>query len=97
MIELAIAGDAAFTKQVAVTLASLSRTTSEECRVFVLHDGFSVELRDRLAASTTDSVRLDWRRAPTAETRARCSRVDGRKQPCTGCASRSFSPQTSSA
>jgi lipopolysaccharide biosynthesis glycosyltransferase len=68
VIELAIAGDAAFTKQVAATLAGISSTTSEECRVFVLHDGYSDELRDRIAAGTTDAVRIDWRYAPSAAT-----------------------------
>jgi lipopolysaccharide biosynthesis glycosyltransferase len=70
VIDLAIAGDAAFTKQVAVTLASISATTSEECRVFVLHDGYSDEVRDRIASSTTDAVQIEWRYAPSADTRA---------------------------
>ena len=70
MIELAIAGDAAFTKQVATTLASLSVTMSEECRVFVLHDGYSDEVRDRIAAGTTDAVQIEWLYAPSAGTGA---------------------------
>ena len=70
MIDLAIAGDAAFTKQVAVTLASISATTSEECRVFVLHDGYSDEIRDRIASGTTDAVQLEWLYAPSFGTGA---------------------------
>jgi lipopolysaccharide biosynthesis glycosyltransferase len=70
VIELAIAGDAAFTKQVAVTIASLSATTSEECRVFVLHDGYSEEVRDRIGAGTTDAVQIEWLYAPSAGTGA---------------------------
>jgi lipopolysaccharide biosynthesis glycosyltransferase len=70
VIELAIAGDAAFTKQVAVTLASISATTSEACRVFVLHDGYSDEVRDRIASGTTDAVQIEWLYAPSDGTRA---------------------------
>jgi lipopolysaccharide biosynthesis glycosyltransferase len=70
VIDLAIAGDAAFTKQVAVTLASLSMTATEECRVFVLHDGYPDDVRARLEAGVTDAVRIEWRYAPSTDTQA---------------------------
>ena len=70
MIELAIAGDAAFKMQVATTIASLAATMSEECRVFVLHDGYSDVDRRRIAAGTTDALRIEWLYAPSPATRA---------------------------
>jgi lipopolysaccharide biosynthesis glycosyltransferase len=38
--------------------------------VFVLHDGYSDELRDRIASGTTDSVQIEWLYAPSGGTRA---------------------------
>ncbi len=70
MIELALAGDAAFKMQVAATLASLASTMSEECRVFVLHDGYSAEDRRRITAGATDAVQIEWLYAPSPDTRA---------------------------
>jgi lipopolysaccharide biosynthesis glycosyltransferase len=56
-----LAADTNFCKQLAVTIASLSRTTCGRLHsVFVLHDGYTSSLRARIEASACPDLEVRW-------------------------------------
>ncbi len=59
-IEIVMATDEAFVRQLAVAVASISANCSEACRVRVLHEGVSPTARERVHASRRDHVEVDW-------------------------------------
>ena len=58
--------DQAYVRQLAVAVASIARTTDDPCRVHVLHDGLPPADRDRVHASLSDLVDIEWIDADTA-------------------------------
>jgi lipopolysaccharide biosynthesis glycosyltransferase len=59
-IEIVMAVDESYLRQLAVAVASLAANTDDACRIHVLHDGVSHAARDRLSHSVRDSVELQW-------------------------------------
>lgn len=59
-IEIVMATDEAYVRQLAVALASISANCPEPCRVRVLHDGVSAAARDRVHGTTHDHVDVEW-------------------------------------
>jgi lipopolysaccharide biosynthesis glycosyltransferase len=59
-IEIVMATDEAFVRQLAVAVASISANCAEACRVRVLHDGVSPTARARVEASRRDHVDVEW-------------------------------------
>jgi lipopolysaccharide biosynthesis glycosyltransferase len=60
-INVVLAADTAFRKQLAVTIAGISHFGSETAhRIFVLHDGYGSELRQQVARSAGPRVTLEW-------------------------------------
>jgi lipopolysaccharide biosynthesis glycosyltransferase len=61
-----MAADQAYARQLAVALASISRTAERPCRVHVLHDGLLPAVRDRVEVSLSDLVQIQWLDADAA-------------------------------
>lgn len=60
-INVVLAADGGFRKQLAVTIAGISHFGNDvEHRVFVLHDGYGLELRRQVAQSAGPRMTLEW-------------------------------------
>jgi lipopolysaccharide biosynthesis glycosyltransferase len=59
-IEIVMAVDANYVRQLGVALASISVNTGAPCRVHVLHDGVSADDRERVERSLRDGIQLEW-------------------------------------
>ena len=60
-VNLVVAADAAFCKQLAVTISGVSRfADGVPHRIFVFHDGYGPELRARVEESAGSHVDLEW-------------------------------------
>jgi lipopolysaccharide biosynthesis glycosyltransferase len=59
-IEIVMAVDARYVRQLAVALASMTANCDEPCRVHVLHEDLPLEVRDRVQSSLPDRVRVEW-------------------------------------
>jgi lipopolysaccharide biosynthesis glycosyltransferase len=59
-VVLAVAADSTFAKQLAVTIASVSRTASRRHQIFVFHDGYGSPLIERVSESAGEAVDLCW-------------------------------------
>ncbi len=59
-IAVVVAADANFAMQLAAVIAGLSSTTARELDLFVIHDGYDLELRERVGAAARDAVTLHW-------------------------------------
>jgi lipopolysaccharide biosynthesis glycosyltransferase len=66
-INVVVAADGAFCRQLAVTISGISRFAGGVAhRVFVFHDGYEAELRRRVERSATDGVDIKWVEATSA-------------------------------
>jgi lipopolysaccharide biosynthesis glycosyltransferase len=72
-IEIAMAVDAKYVRQLAVALVSISEQVDDPCRVHVLHDGVSLADRERMQGKVSDRIDVAWIDARPA--------VDGRRLP----------------
>jgi len=59
-IVVVLAADSMFTKQLAVAIASISKSVTREHQVFVLHDGYEPALIDQLSGIASEGVSLRW-------------------------------------
>jgi lipopolysaccharide biosynthesis glycosyltransferase len=59
-IEIVMAVDPEYVRQLAVALASISANGDDPCRVHVLHDDVSLTDRDRVQRSLSDRVEVVW-------------------------------------
>jgi len=55
-----MAADGNYVRQLAVVLHSLTRAVESPCRVHVVQDGITAADRDRVRASVSDDVQLEW-------------------------------------
>src|SRR5438874_2281209 len=59
-IEIVMAVDAAYVRQLAVALVSISEQGDDRCRVHVLHDGVSLADRERVQGQLSGRIDLEW-------------------------------------
>lgn len=59
-ITVVIAADSNFEKQLAVAIASISRSATREHQVFVLHDGYEPAQIDEISESAAEGIGLHW-------------------------------------
>jgi lipopolysaccharide biosynthesis glycosyltransferase len=67
-IDVVLAADRNFSRQLAVTISGIARFSSgEPHRIFVFHDGYDAELRTMVEQSATSSIEIHWLDAVSAE------------------------------